>query len=315
MKVGLICDGNYKGLTIFDSFRYAITSLYPDIVDVSTQEDLKGLNMVIIGHPNHGPNLQICARTGFVEKCNELGITLVVFFSEKIRKDLGIIEHTYTRGGNGDWAFSYFKELNPVLYKNIVSDEDQKLRLFHHLRKAEKCFMYAYDVDDCKEFGLTLFRVALSKKFKYLGEVVPFSERIKGVVYRGSHYPTRIPILKIMNINKVITFYWAKEYYKSWYGFMEGMGQYQFMLSPLGNANGLVARFYEALTLKSIIIQQVKPNTLAYYDKEAQFKNCIFFRHAEEIPGLIKNYVIPEERGEIWLEDVLQEILIKDNLL
>jgi hypothetical protein len=314
MKTGLICDNNFKELVLFDNFRYAITGLYPDIIDVYSAEDLSGLDILFIPHPNHGSNMQICARTGFIERCNELGITLVIFFSEKIGIDKNKKETLYLKGLHDEFL-NYFESLNPILFKDVYSDEDCKFRLFSHLKKANKVIIYAYDVDDCKAFNLKLFRVGMSKYFKYLGDYIPFSERLKSIGFCGSHYKTRVSIIKIIPRNISIPCNFIKTNFKSWYAYMAYLAQYQFILSPFGNANGFVSRFYEALTLKSIVIQQVNSNTLQYYDKEAQFKNCIFFENPEEIPSLINEYVIPEERGELWLEDILSELLQEDNLL
>lgn len=314
MKVGLVCDRNFTQLVLFDNFRYAITTLYPDIKDVNSVEDLNGLDTVLIPHPNHGPNLQICASTGFIERCNKLGITVVVFFSEKIRREENKKEILYIRGIH-DQFFNYFERINPMLFKNIYSDEDQKFRLFTYLRKANKQCIYSYDVNDCVEFNLKLFRVGMSKYFKYLGDYIPFSDRLKEIAFCGSWYKTRLPDMRIIQDKIPIPCNFIKTTFKSWYAYMAYLAQYQFILSPFGNANAFVSRFYEALTLKSIVIQQVSSNTLQFYDKESQFKNCIFFEDSNKLPFLINRYIIPEERAGLWLEDILDELLKKDHLL
>jgi len=312
MKVGLICDRNFHYHTLFDSFRYAITSLYPGIKDVYLQDDLKGLDLLILPHPNHGPNLEICAAPGFIEKCNELGITVVIFFSEKIGRGKYANEIRYIKGEH-DTFIKRFEDINPVLFKEVYSDEDQKYRLFNYLRGIKKCFIYAYDVDDCKEFGLKLFRVALSRKYERFGEYVPFSTRYKAIAFCGNHYMERRSIIKA--IGKTFPCHIHRSVFPNWESYMMFLGKRQLILSPLGNANAFVSRFYEALSLKSIVVQQVKANTLQYYNKETQFKNCIFFERPEELTTLLPSYEIPKERGELWLEDVLKDLLKSDNLL
>ena len=318
MKTGLISDRNYKDLTIFDNFRYAITTLYPDIKDVNSAKDLDGLDVVFLPHPNHGPHLQICAKLGFLERCNELGIKLVVFFSEKVGIDNSKPEIQYIRGTH-DRFFEYFERINPILFKNIYSDEDQKLRCFNHLKEANNSIIYTYDVDDCIQFGLKLFRVALSKKFKYLREVIPFSKRRKEIVFCGHTYKNftfdRNGLIRFIKRSQLPIDYRVKHDFPSWYEYMSFLSGYQYGLSPLGNGNGFASRFYELLTLKLIILQQVHKNTLQYYDKEAAFKNCIFFETGEDLLLQLKEYQISEEWSELWLEDILTELLTEINLL
>lgn len=314
MRTGLICDRKFIELVLFDNFRYAITTLYPDIIDVNSVEDLRGLDTVFIPHPNHGPHLQICASTGFIESCNKLGINVVVFFSEKIRREENQKEILYIRGKHDEF-FNYFERINPILFKNIYSDEDQKLRLYTYLKKANKQFIYAYDVDDCIKYNLKLFRVGMSKYFKYFGEYVPFYDRLKEIAFCGTWYKTRLPDMRIIQDKIPLPCNFIKTHFKSWYAYMAYLAQYQFILSPFGNGNAFVSRFYEALALKSIVLQQVSSNTLQYYDKEAQFKNCIFFEDSKKLPFLINKYVIPEDRAELWLEDILEELLKGDHLL
>jgi hypothetical protein len=152
-----------------------------------------------------------------------------------------------------------------------------------------------------------------------LAQSTPFSQRERGIVFSGQTYQSfpfdRVPILNRLKQQSKISCNFMKPQFKSWYSYMNMIAKYQFVFSPLGNGNGFASRFYEALALKSIILQQVHDNTLQYYNKEAEFKNCIFFRDIDELLSKLNTYDIPEERSELWLEDVLEELLKEANLL
>ena len=96
---------------------------------------------------------------------------------------------------------------------------------------------------------------------------------------------------------------------------MQTIARYRFVLSPIGNGNTFPMRFYEVLLVKSIPIHQIRENTLKYYDIEAEYDDCIYFKEPEELQDKIKESTLLTSHNEFWLEDYIKKLLTEDGLL
>ena len=277
-KIGLICDLEFTKHMQFKNYYYALLSLYKEIKMVKDICDLDGLDIVFIGGANHGPHMDICLKEGFIDKCNELNITVLLVSVEKIISTL------------------YPKHLERY---NIIA-------------KSKKFIHYAYDIEDCQRFGVPLFRLAMSKYYKDKIET-NIGAKEDAIIFVGVQYQWRKPIIDYVRNNFKSDIYHSP--FRTWDDYMRMLSTYRFVLSPLGDANGLVTKFYEILLVNSIPIQQVKSNTLQYYDIEAKFPDCIFFEKVKELPKKIENFKLSYSQSEIWLEDIFEKLLKQDNLL
>lgn len=280
----MICDLSFSRHRQFRNYYHALESLYGDVRIVTSVEGLTGLDILFIGDDHFYNHKPILTASGFVEQCNLLGIEVVVFTSEKMF------------GSAFPWNEDNYKFL-------------QSIRLLHH---------FAYDVDDCEKAGLKLHRLAMSKYYKNCVDV-NVETKLDQIVFIGSttcthdSYKERIDTLT--KIQKLVPVDVIKPDIEYWEDYMKVLSKYRFVLSPLGNANTLVTRFYETLLVKSIPIQQVKDNTLKWYDIEARFRDCIFFKNPEELPEKINNCTLQQSSSEIWIEDYFEKILTEKGLL
>jgi len=292
-KIGLICDLAFTKHRQFRNYYYALLALYEEVTLVNSIDDLPGLDILFVGAYVHGPHWEIVTDYNihhkplpyvggelFVKKCNELNITLVLWSTEIVFRD--------------------------TPYSHIA------IPTYNILSKCNSFYHYAYDVNDCKKLGCRLHKLAMSKHYKdsvnnHIGN------KEDEIVFIGSAYKNRMPLLDYVANNFPLTIYESK--IPDWEDYLQVMAQYRFVLSPLGDANAFVTRFYEILLVQSIPVHQVKKDTLQYYNTEAGFEDCIFFEQFEELPGKIENFKLMYSQSEIWLEDYLETLLKADGLL
>ena len=283
-QVGLICDLNFTRHCQFKNYYYALSALYDNVRIVTSVFDLAGLEMLFVGDDHYSVHKDILHQNGFVNTCNGNHIKVVVFGSEKI--------------------FNTVYPWNIDNYKFLLRFDD-----LHH---------YTYDVEDTIELGTKLHRLAISKHYR---DWVVNEDKMNDMVFIGTTdakgdfncYDERKKILA--KISDLIPFQTFAPKFTTWEDYLRVLSNYRFILSPLGNSNALVTRFYEALLIHSIPVQQVKKNTLQYYNLEKEFDDCIFFEDPEELPALMGNFKLKQSHTEFWLEDYLSVLLKEDGLL
>jgi len=282
-KTGIICDLTYTRHPCFRNYYHAIVSLYGATRIVNSPIDLNGLDILFIGDDHWYEHKIIWQQPDFIDKCNADSIKVVVFTTERI--------------------------LNSSFPWNIENLE--------FLKKFNEVYHYTIDVDDCIELGTKLNRVRMSRRYKDYIKVP--DEKIDKIVFVGntnclcSSYEARIKTLTA--ISDLIYLHMIPPTIETWEEYMATIAQYRFVLSPLGNGNSFPMRFYEILLAKSIPIQQVRENTLQYYDIEANLTDCIYFREASELPEKIKNFTLSRSDTEFWLEDYIKELMEGEGLL
>jgi hypothetical protein len=282
-KVGIICDLGYERHHLFKSYYHSICNIFGGATLVRSIDDLYGLEMVFIGDDHYGPHKDIWQSRLFIPYCNINRIKVIVFTNEKILN-------------------SYF----PWNAKDLVL-----LNKFKHL------YHYTIDVDDCVSLNLKLNRTAISRSLK--GLITNQEQKIDKAVFIGkvkcsmdsySERKTLIP-----EIAKVIDLDVIESTIPSWDVYFNTIAKYKYVLSPIGNGNFFPMRFYEALAVGAIPIHQVRENTLAYYDREATFKDCIFFQDIKELKTKLDAFNQKAGQNVIWMEDNIELLLKSDDLI
>lgn len=286
--VGIISDLKYSKHMQFKNYYYALQSLYGAVRIINKVDDLKGIQILFIGDDHYTVHRDVFTKDKFASYCNLHKIKVVVFTPEKI--------------------------LNTIFPWNESNNEF--LNNFNHL------YHYTYDTDDCKLLGTKLHRLCMSKTYK---DVFPvdIESRLNRIVFIGSldcpydkkntSYQKRKELVESIQNTLPLDIFPASN--RTWQEYMNIMSHYRFVLSPLGNGSALVTRFYEALLLKTIPIQQVAGDILSYYDIESKFEDCLYFENSDQIQGLVKSCELQSSTSEIWLEDYLATLLREDGLL
>jgi len=278
--VGIICDLNFTRHHLFKSYFNAILNIYSDVTLVDNLHDLEEVDDILfIGDDHYAPHKKVWMNQPFIDYCNEHHIHVVALTNERIL----------------DSFFPWNKEILEWLHK---------FKLLTH---------YVNDVDDAKKLGLKINRTAMSRS-------IPFERndgaRIDKAVFVGNtkckSYSERVGILK--QVQKFLPLDIVSDI-PSWSDYMNLIGCYRFVFSPIGNGNFFPMRFYEALAVGSIPLHQVRHDTLDYYKIEKGFDDCIFFETLDELEAKLKNFTLWHSHNVIWMEDNLIPLLKEDKLL
>jgi len=277
-RVGAICDLEFTKHAQFRSYYYSLLSLYGDVKVVSNINHLYGIDILVIGCPDHGPHIDVYSTPCFIQRCNELNITIVLISVEKI----------------------------------FGSKYPEHLKRYSLIAKCNKLVHYTYDIEDGKKLGTKIFRVCLSKHYE--GWLDPINDKKDAIVFCGIMYPWRKKLID--ELKKYIQIDIPERTdFRIWEDYLRLIGSYRFVLSPLGDGNAFVAKFYEILFVNSIPVHQVYPDTLLYYDKEAKFDDCIFFEGVKDLKVKIANFTLGSSYNTMWMEDELGKLLKEDDLL
>jgi hypothetical protein len=280
MKIGIICDINYSFHPLFRSYYMAVRNIFGIVKIVKTVVDLEGLETLFIGDDHFAPNKDVWQLPGFIDYCNQYKIKVIVFTNERI------VDSFFP------WNVDNLNILNKFKY------------LYH----------YTADADDGEKLKTSINRMSMSKLLYSHVEDTPKKNKVIFIGHTGgkSYTERRDTLNKIKLIISIDIF---EPKIPDWWDYMKIISNYQFVLSPVGNANEFPMRFYEALAVNSIPIQQVRSNTLQYYDLESKFDDCIFYEKVEELPEKIKNCKFQTSHNMIWMEDNIRICLGKDGLL
>jgi hypothetical protein len=279
MNAGIVCDLNFTSHIGISIYYYAIKNLFNNVKIIKNVDDLKNINILFIGNEHFHPHRIVWEQNKFQAFCNENKIKVVVFSSERIFNS----------------AFPH----NEQIQRNLI--------------KFNNLFQFNYDADDLDILKTTLFRPCISRNYH---TIIKNTDKIDKCVFLGNtdclSYNDRVSTFnQVRKVMEIVT----PPRKESWYDYIQEISKYKYVLSLLGNANGLNLRFYETLLVNSIPIQQVKGNTLKYYDLESKFKDCIFFENEMEIPNKINEIKVSSSNNNLFLEDHIESLLQSQKII
>lgn len=284
-KVGIICDWGFSRHPQFRSYFYAVQSLLGTPKFINLVDELNDIETLIIGDELYHPHKSVWQQDGFIQRCNDRNIRVVVLSDERIFNSAF------------PWNEGNYRVLR--LFKNL-----------HH---------FAIDVDDCKLLGVPLNRVAPSRQYATMHN--PPCKKKNELLFIGnvggafnSYYKRNAVIEEIGRIDG-IDFVNIPPIVPTWEELIRLFAEYRFVLSPIGNGNLFTSRFYEILLAGSIPVHQVFEDTLDYYTTEATFDDCIFFKNPQEIVQKMKDCPFENSHNKYFMEDNLTGIFKQIGLL
>ena len=131
-------------------------------------------------------------------------------------------------------------------------------------------------------------------------------EKIDKVVFIGqvnNYYPTRRKVIdeatKKLNIDVIVT-----DRKLTYVDFLTKLNAYKYVFNPLGTGKFINLRFYEALKLGCIPIQEIREDMLNWYPELAE---CISFSSVDQISlDQLSNFQI--DINNYCLEDYFNDI-------
>jgi hypothetical protein len=240
---GIICKDNLPGHSLFANFRLALKNHYKqDFKEVNSINDLNDIKTLFIVDEHFGPHVDIWRNTSFIVQANTLGIKVIVFNFEKI--------------------FSSQFPWN--------AEHQRHVYLFNNLTQ------YISDINDLKMLNKKVInKQLLSINTDLNVQPVEKKNRILFIGQCNNYYPTRQNVLrklvdKGLPLDIIIT---DRKY--TYEQFLIKLNEYKYILNPLGTGTFLNLRFYEALKLGCIPIQQITPEMKQHYFELANSINFV----------------------------------------
>lgn len=274
---GIICNDSIEsvGHCLFLNFRKAlVNTLKVSFKEVRNQTDLEGLDYLIIVDEHYAPNVEIWKNDNFIATANDKNIKVLVFNFERIHS------------AQFPW--------------NI--DHQRKLQTFKFLQQLVS------DVDDAKILNKSVINKQFLSRDCELVKPVEKKERVLFIGQINGYYPTRKLIVSSFNnlgipFDIVVT--GRKLTYKE---YLDKLNQYKFILNPLGTGHFINLRFYEALKLGCIPIQQVVEQMLPWYE---ELNMSYSFLNIDKVSIDLLNK-FQYKFDNYYLEDYFEDIKLKN---
>jgi hypothetical protein len=273
--IGIISQDDIStvGHSLFKNFRIALTNyLQTSLQNVNSIDDLSSINTLIIVDEHYIPHKQIWQNDSFINKINEKEIKVLIFNFEKI----------------------------------FNSQFPWNIDIQHSVNKINRKIQLVSDVKDAKILNSSIINKQLLSRDTFLTH--PNKEKSDDIVFIGQineYYPTRNAILNELQLlnNKIKIIKTDRKY--GYDEFINVINNAKFILNPLGTGEFINLRFYEAINLNCIVIQQYTDEMLKWYPELNQC-NVLKFRTIEDFKEL--NFNIDLTYSEKYLEDYFEEI-------
>jgi hypothetical protein len=278
---GIICKDSVEevGHSLFRNFRLALNNyLHEELKDIDSVESLDAISTLLIVDEHYAPHKEIWCRDTFVDRVNSNNIKVIIFNFEKI--------------------FNSQFPWNADIQRNV--------------EKFNNRFQLVSDVKDAELLGSSIINKQLLSKSTTLIE--PSSSKKNEILFIGQineFYPTRGQLLDELqktreSVNVIRT---DRKY--SYNEFLNLLNGSKYILNPLGTGEFINLRFYEALNLGCIVVQQYTEDMLKWYPELNQ-PNVLKFKNTNDFTDIDFNSVA--ECDELFLEDYFEEIMLKDIL-
>ena len=282
--VGIICKDEVAALnpSLFLNFRLGLTNYFnTKFREVNSAYDLEYIDTLIIVDEHFGPHVSVWKEDKFINELNNRNIRTLVFNFEKIFSS----------------KFTW----------NV--DHQQKLETINNM------YQFVSDVDDAMKLKKSIINKQLLSKDTVLEHELV--EKKNKILFIGQSDPTYNPTwsysrrFNVLNdlrersdlpLDVCIT-----ERKLSYKEFLTKLANYKFILNPLGTGDFINVRFYEALQLGCVPIQQVTNNMLNSYS-ELTSNICSTFKTPNEVHLPTDTF----DKFTYYLEDYFKEINLKN---
>lgn len=278
LSFGIISKDNVNevGHSLFNNFRLALANyLQEEIKDISSVNDLANITTLLIIDEHYPPHKNIWLNDDFINYINFKNIKVVIFNFEKIFNS------------QFPWNINIQRNIEKINNKvQIVSDTKDASILNSPIINKQ----------------------LLSRSTLMPSPVISKRDEILFLGQINEFYPTRGNTLRELqeSNSKVKVIKTDRRY--SYNEFLDLLNNAKFILNPLGTGEFINLRFYEALSLNCIVVQQYTDDMLKWYP-EINYPNVLKFKTLEEFNKL--NFNINAQRHNNYLEDYFEEINLK----
>lgn len=272
--IGILSIDEVKvvGHSLFANFRLALQNyLQTSFLDVNTISELESIDILIIVDEHYSPHKKIWQNDLFIDKLNDRNIKVLIFNFEKIYNS------------QFPWNINIQKSVERI---------NNKLQ-------------FVADVADSTILNCPLNKQLLSKD-TFLS--IPKENKNDEILFVGQindYYPNRRKLLNsIQKINDKVKIIKTDRRF-SYEEFIQLINDSKYVLNPLGTGEFINLRFYEALNLGCVVIQQYTDQMADKYPELNQ-ANVLKFRNLKEFQDL--DFDLKYKKEDIFLEDYFNEI-------
>jgi hypothetical protein len=270
-------DINEVGHSLFNNFRLALINyLQEEVKDINFISDLDTITTLLIVDEHYIPHKEIWQNDEFINYINSKNIKVVIFNFEKI----------------------------------FNSQFPWNIEIQNHVEKIKNRVQLVSDIKDASILNASIINKQLLSRSTILSN--PILDKKDEILFLGQineFYPTRSATLnELQKLNSKVRVIKTDRKY-SYDEFLNLINNAKFILNPLGTGEFINLRFYEALSLGSIVVQQYTDEMEKWYPELNQ-PNVLKFKTAEDFININFNNTPPCK--ELYLEDYFEEINLKD---
>lgn len=271
-------DINVVGHSLFSNFREAITSIFGNIQDVKCSSDLNNIDTLIIIDEHFHPNVEVWKSEEFINTLNRNNIkTLIINFESIFNSPFDLaIDHQNT------------------------------------IQQINRRYQLVADVRDAKILGNSIVTKQYLSKNTNTPKVV---DKKNAAIFLGQvndYYPTRRRVVEeFKSINIIQPHVHITDRKLSYVDFLTTLGSYKYIFNPLGIGQFINIRFYEALSLGCIVLQQYTDEMENFY-KELNHPSVIKFKTVPELVSKLESQTVQYVSYTESLEDYFKEINLID---
>lgn len=277
--IGILYDENYSDHNLFKNFGQALKNYFSDYKHVKSIDDLTGIKTLIIVDEHLATNVEIWKNDNFINSINKNKIKTIIFNFEKIYDS------------QFPWNEAHQQQVERIEnLHQFFSDIDDSKR--NNQSIINKQFL-SKDVSIKRSTGK-------KNKILFIGQISgpQYSNRANVLRTFRQHLP--VEELDIVDSKREYTY---DEY-------LDILSQYKYILNPLGTGKFLNLRFYEALELGCIPVQQVTDDMIKYYD---ELKYSIAFRDFNDLASKKIHHI--QKYNSYYLEDYFEDINLRKYII
>jgi hypothetical protein len=266
------------GHGLFLNFRNALRNyLLVDFKNINSVQDLCDIKTIFIIDEHFQPHINIWKNEIFIDELNRRGIKTIVFNFEKIYD---------------------------ALFPNNM---DHQI----NINRIENLVQFVSDMNDAK----VLNKNTVNKQLLSRGTtLVQAKNKINEILFIGQTKPgvyfRRRDVLNNLMAKNLPLRIISSDRKLNYTEYLELLAGYKYILNPLGTGDFLNLRFYEALKMGSVPIQQVTDQMLERYT-ELNSGHSVNFKHPDELVALPN---LEHKLFDYYLEDYFLEIDLKSYL-
>lgn len=251
-------------MSFFNNYKYSLSNLLDSkLYEVDGEDELSSINNLFIVDEHFLPNKEFITAPSTIKKINKHNVNVIIFNTEKIF--------------NSYWPHN--------------------LKIQKKLSKLNSMLQILSDVNDIKKLG-TPFKNKqyLSKEINFKNNLsikknkILFYGQLDGGVYKNR----RIVVNNFQEMFGDNLEVIKSTRNKSYSEYIDLLSSYKYILNPLGAGEFVNIRFFEALAVNSIPIQEITNVMRDYYPEEVSNKNSLFFSNTTELQNFqlndMKNY-------------------------